>query len=142
MVACAAAVAVLDEEPLPSPVTTAGALVLRGFGLLDDLLDLAAVDVEFSGYGSLAAARVVPCPYCLLHRWCLYQDRWCIVLRNWRSVARGRVRGLRLAGVMLCPDECHEEFERTFGARIFDWVSDLRFVVNAWVVMRRSGTRW
>lgn len=27
------------------------------------------------------------------------------------------------------------------GARIFDWVSDLRFVVNAWVVMRRSGTR-
>jgi hypothetical protein len=32
----------------------------------DDLLDLAAVDVELSGYRSLAAASFVPCAYHLL----------------------------------------------------------------------------
>ena len=31
---------------------------------------------------------------------------------------------------------------RRCGARIFDWGSDVRFVVTAGVVMRRSGTRW
>jgi len=35
-------------------------------GLIDDALDLAAVDVEFAGDGSLAVAGVVPGPYALL----------------------------------------------------------------------------
>jgi hypothetical protein len=36
---------------------------------VEDALDLAAVDVEFSGYGSLAAARFVPHAYGLLQSW-------------------------------------------------------------------------
>jgi hypothetical protein len=41
-------------------------LGLRGsFG---NLFHLAAVDVEFTGYGSLAVSSIVPCSYCLLQR--------------------------------------------------------------------------
>jgi hypothetical protein len=35
-------------------------------GLVDDALHLAAVDVEFTGYGTLALTRVVPFTYRLL----------------------------------------------------------------------------
>jgi hypothetical protein len=37
--------------------------------VVDDVFDLATVEVEFAGYGALALTSVVPGPYRLLYAW-------------------------------------------------------------------------
>ena len=55
--------------------------------LVDDALDLAAVNVEFAGYGSLAAASAVPRSHRLLQGLELAEVQ--IMLRGWRLARPG-----------------------------------------------------
>jgi hypothetical protein len=48
-------------------------------GVVDDALDLAAVKVEFAGYGALAVTSLVPGSDRLLHAWCVRERRWHVV---------------------------------------------------------------
>jgi hypothetical protein len=75
------AIAGITNEGAPAADT-------RSCSLLDDALDLAAVDVKFPGDGSLAAARFVPGPYRLFQSWCGVQGRWRMLLQQWCSAAR------------------------------------------------------
>jgi len=75
-------------------------------GASDDLFYLAAVEVEFACYGSLAGARMVPSPYCLLQRW---RFGWYVLLFRWFSVAIIRVCCLFHGCPMRGSDECHQE---------------------------------
>jgi hypothetical protein len=78
--------------------------------VFDDLLHLAAVDVKFTGYYSLAVTSAVPRLHGLLQGW-RWWHCWRFALRQgWHNVVRfsvGRALGLVL---VLRPDE-HEEFE-------------------------------
>jgi hypothetical protein len=80
--------------------------------LVDDALDLAAVDVEFAGYGALAVPGVVPGPYRLLHAWRFGQREWCVVVLDSHGVVHGDRGGRRGTGSALPSDEGHQEFER------------------------------
>src|SRR6266702_5637984 len=90
-----------------------GPPVIQLRGLVDDPLDLAAVDVEFAGYGALAVARGVQGP----HRVLQTRRHW---QRGWYTVPHDRHRGAHLypwrfrgSGPMLRPGQRHEEFEGT-----------------------------
>jgi hypothetical protein len=77
---------VLGTEHKKAPVTWELARWQGLFlcGVFDDLFHLAAVDAEFSGYGSLAGARIVPSPDRILQRWHFGRHKWYILLREWR----------------------------------------------------------
>src|SRR5260370_17412054 len=81
--------------------------------LVEDALDLAAVDVEFAGYGALAVTGVVPGAYRPLHAWCSRQRGWCFVVRDRQGVVHVRGGGGWGAGPGLGSDEGHQELERT-----------------------------
>ena len=74
--------AVTQDSPFGYDRSLAGRRggVVGSGGAVDHALDFAAVDAEFAGYGALAAARLVPGSYRLLHCWCTSWIGWCAVL--------------------------------------------------------------
>ena len=86
----------------------AGALGTLSDLTVDDLLDLAAVDVEVSSYRSLAPAFGAPGSYRLLQR--RHRGRFDLVCGS-----RGAVQsGVGTVGTcsLVSPDKQHEKFER------------------------------
>lgn len=77
----------------------------------DDLLHFAAVDVEFTGYRSLAVTSAVPRPYGLFQGWRRWEHWWFALLQGWYRVVRLSVGEAIGVVVVLRPDKQHEEFE-------------------------------
>jgi hypothetical protein len=80
-------------------------------GLLDDALDLAAVNLQFAGYGALSLARAVPVPNRTLQCWRIWCRRRCIVLRLWRRHVFHGVRHIVGAGTAAGADKRHMQLE-------------------------------
>lgn len=78
--------------------------------MVDNALDLAAVEVEFAGYGALAMTSVVPGQYRLFHGWCGGEFAWCVDVVDRHGLAQVRRVAERGVALAFSPDECHEEF--------------------------------
>lgn len=50
--------------------------------MVNYVFDLAAVDVESAGYGTLTVAGVVPGQYRLLDTWNVGQPGWCVAIQR------------------------------------------------------------
>jgi hypothetical protein len=85
----------------------------RLLGLVDDALDLSAVNIEFAGYRALAVTRFVPGAYRLLQPCCFRQCWWFVVVRDRDGGARGYGMGRSYVRPVPCPDQGHKEFKRT-----------------------------
>jgi hypothetical protein len=73
--------------------------------LLNDALDLAAINLQVAGDGALTVARVVPLPNRVLQCQHIRCHRWRIALRLWRKFVLGGVQHVPHAGTVGGPDE-------------------------------------
>jgi hypothetical protein len=76
-----------------------------------------AVDLEFAGYGSLAAASAVPLPSCLLQTRHRCDLGWCSVAGTWRRLAHRASGEVLVDGALICPDQGHESSKEPARAR-------------------------
>ena len=81
--------------------------------LLDDPFDLAAVDAELAGDGSLACTGFVPGSYHLLQRWRLCHCGWSALLHVGHGLVPDRVWRAFDCRPVLSSDEGREELEGT-----------------------------
>jgi hypothetical protein len=78
---------------------------------VDDLFDLATVDLEVPRYRSLAATFSVPVSDHVVQRRCRWFREWSGMVRRWFGMVRDGVMRLGRGCSVMCPDEQHEEFE-------------------------------
>jgi len=81
---------------------------MRLRSLIDHALDLAAVDVQLSGYGPLAVTGGVPGPYRLLQAWRFCWGGWRVVVCDRYGLALGQGTAQWGGRPVLGPDQGHE----------------------------------
>ena len=84
--------------------------------LVEDALDSAAVEVEFTGDGTLAVARLVALADGLLQGWRNRQFQWCILCQRWRGLVPKFGPGMIGLNVTPSPDEHHQQLEEPTSA--------------------------
>src|SRR6266545_4567296 len=97
-------------QNMEAPCGVQGAPSLPLGDLLDDPFDLAAVDAEFAGDCSLAAACLVSCSYRLLQHWYIAWRRWFLVRHDCRGWVLGALGDRCRCGSVRWSDEEHAEF--------------------------------
>jgi hypothetical protein len=86
--------------------------------LVEDALDSAAVEVEFTGDGTLAVARLVALADGLLQGWRNRQFQWCILCQRWRGLVPKFGPGMIGLNVTPSPDEASSTARRSRPAAV------------------------